>query len=62
MARDLYAGKYDIALTSVDNIVAYNEGQGQGQGQGEARLRGASDFAAFFGVDDGMLSVMAALG
>ncbi|NKC32033.1 ABC transporter substrate-binding protein [Falsiroseomonas selenitidurans] len=54
MATDLYAGRYDLALTSVDNIVAYNEGQG------EARLPGPSDFAAFFGVDDGMLSVMAA--
>ncbi|NKE44672.1 ABC transporter substrate-binding protein [Roseomonas frigidaquae] len=54
MASDLYSGKYDLALTSVDNIVAYNEGQG------EARLPGPSDFTAFFGVDDGMLSVMAA--
>lgn len=54
MASDLYAGTYDLALTSVDNIVAYNEGQG------EATLPGPADFAAFFGVDDGMLSVMAA--
>lgn len=54
MASDLYSGKYDLALTSVDNIVAYNEGQG------EAQLPGPSDFTAFFGVDDGMLSVMAA--
>ncbi|MGX9961974.1 ABC transporter substrate-binding protein [Roseomonas sp. F4] len=54
MASDLYSQKYDLALTSVDNIVAYNEGQG------EAQLPGPSDFTAFFGVDDGMLSVMAA--
>jgi ABC-type nitrate/sulfonate/bicarbonate transport system substrate-binding protein len=54
MAADLYAGRYDLALTSVDNIVAYNEGQG------EAQLPGPSDFVAVFGVDDGMLSVMAA--
>ncbi len=54
MAADLYSGKFDLALTSVDNIVAYNEGQG------EASLPGPSDFTAFFGVDDGMLSVMAA--
>lgn len=54
MASDLYGGRYDLALTSIDNIVAYNEGQG------EAQLPGPSDFVAFFGVDDGMLSVMAA--
>ena len=54
MAADLHAGRFDLALTSVDNIVAYDEGQG------EAELPGPADFAAFFGVDDGMLSVMAA--
>lgn len=54
MASDLYGGRFDLALTSVDNIVAYNEGQG------EAQLPGPADFVALFGVDDGMLSVMAA--
>lgn len=54
MASDLFSGRYDLALTSVDNIVAYNEGQG------EAQLPGQADFVALFGVDDGMLSVMAA--
>jgi ABC-type nitrate/sulfonate/bicarbonate transport system substrate-binding protein len=54
MANDLFAGRYDVALTSVDNIVAYTEGQG------EAQLPGQADFVALFGVDDGMLSVMAA--
>jgi ABC-type nitrate/sulfonate/bicarbonate transport system substrate-binding protein len=53
MASDLYGGRFDLALTSIDNIVAYNEGQG------EAQLPGPSDFVALFGVDDGMLSVMA---
>ena len=54
MASDLYAGRFDVALTAVDNIVAYDEGQG------EAELPGPADFVAFFGVDDGMLNVMAA--
>lgn len=53
MARNLDAGRYDLALTSVDNIVAYDEGEG------EAGL-GAVDFVALFGVDDGMLSLVAA--
>lgn len=52
MATDVFDGAYDIALTSFDNVVAYVEGQG------EASLSGAADFAAFMGVDDGMLSVM----
>jgi ABC-type nitrate/sulfonate/bicarbonate transport system substrate-binding protein len=54
MAADLFAGRCDVALTAIDNIVAYDEGQG------EAALPGPADFAAFFGVDDGMLSVVAA--
>jgi ABC-type nitrate/sulfonate/bicarbonate transport system substrate-binding protein len=54
LARNLHAGRYDLALTSVDNVVAYNEGQG------EADLGGPADFVAIFGVDNGLLSVMAA--
>lgn len=54
MALDLHEGRFDLALTSVDNIVAYDEGQG------EAALPGPADFVALFGVDDGMLNVMAA--
>src|SRR5882757_4794242 len=54
MAKALHEGRYDLALTSVDNIVAYDEGQG------EAALAGPADFVALFGVDNGMLSVMAA--
>lgn len=53
MARNLEAARYDLALTSVDNIVAYDEGEG------EAGL-GAVDFVALFGVDNGMLSLVAA--
>ncbi len=52
MARNLEIGRYDLALTAVDNIVAYDEGEG------EAGL-GAVDFVALFGVDDGMLSLVA---
>lgn len=54
MASDLYAGRFDLALTAVDNIVAYDEGQG------EVALPGPADFTAWLGVDDGMLNVMAA--
>lgn len=53
MARNLQAGRYDLALTAVDNVVAYDEGEG------EATL-GSVDFVALFGVDDGMLSLVAA--
>ncbi len=53
MASDVFGGTFDMALTSIDNVVAYVEGQG------EAALPGAADFVAFMGVDDGMLSLMA---
>ncbi len=53
LARNLEAGRYDLALTAIDNIVAYDEGEG------EAGL-GTVDFVALFGVDDGMLSLVAA--
>ena len=54
LAKSLHSGRYDLALTSVDNVVAYDEGQG------EADLGGPADFVAIFGVDNGLLSVMAA--
>jgi ABC-type nitrate/sulfonate/bicarbonate transport system substrate-binding protein len=56
MAADVFADTFDIALTSIDNVVAYVEGQG------EAQLPGQPDFAAFMGVDDGMLALMAVPG
>jgi ABC-type nitrate/sulfonate/bicarbonate transport system substrate-binding protein len=56
MASDIFGGTFDIALTSIDNVVAYVEGQG------EAQLPGQADFVAFMGVDDGMLALMAAPG
>jgi len=52
LARNLHAGRYDLALAGVDNIVAYNEGQG------EADLGGPTNFVALFGVDNGLLSLM----
>jgi ABC-type nitrate/sulfonate/bicarbonate transport system substrate-binding protein len=56
MARNLQGARYDLALTSIDNVVAYDEGQG------EADLGGPVRFVALFGVDDGLLSVVAAPG
>ncbi|MBL8556918.1 MAG: ABC transporter substrate-binding protein [Phenylobacterium sp.] len=52
MARDLYDGQAHIAFTSIDNVVAYVEGQG------EEPLAGVPDFVAFLGMDDGLLSVV----
>jgi ABC-type nitrate/sulfonate/bicarbonate transport system substrate-binding protein len=53
MARELYAGGAHVALTSMDNVVAY------GCGQGEVSLAEPADFFAFMSVDDGLLSLMA---
>ena len=53
LARNLMAGNYDLALSAIDNLVAYNEGQG------EVDLGAPADFIALFGIDNGMLSVMA---
>ena len=54
MAKNLFNGKYDLALTAVDNIIAYNEGQGE-----SPDVPANAGFVALFGVDNGMLSVMA---
>jgi ABC-type nitrate/sulfonate/bicarbonate transport system substrate-binding protein len=54
MVRNLYAGRFDLALTSIDNVIAYDEDQG------EAELPGNPEFVALFGIDDAMLSLMAA--
>jgi ABC-type nitrate/sulfonate/bicarbonate transport system substrate-binding protein len=50
---DFALGKFDIAMTAVDNIVAYVEGQGQ------APIGAQPDFFAFMGVDMGFLSLVA---
>ncbi len=49
---ELAQGKFDIALTAVDNIVAYVEGQG------EAPTGPQSEFFAFMGSDSGFLSLV----
>src|SRR5215813_10339284 len=50
----LSEGKFDIAMTAVDNIVAYVEGQG------EAPIGPQSEFFAFMGSDSGFLSLVTA--
>ena len=50
----LIEGKYDLAVTAIDNLVAYQEGQG------EAAVNGTPDLVAFMGVDDSFQSLMAA--
>jgi ABC-type nitrate/sulfonate/bicarbonate transport system substrate-binding protein len=51
---DFSLGKFDIAMTAVDNIVAYVEGQG------EAPIGPQGDFMAVMGSDSGFLSLVAA--
>lgn len=52
----LSAGACDIAMTAVDNIVAYVEGQG------EAPIGPQPEFFAFVGSDTGFLSLVAGAG
>lgn len=54
LMTNLIEGKYDLAVTAIDNLVAYQEGQG------EAPFRGDCDLVAFMGVDDSFQSLMAA--
>ncbi|WP_203075265.1 ABC transporter substrate-binding protein [Falsiroseomonas ponticola] len=56
LARDLHTGRRQVALTAFDNVVTYVEGQG------EAGIEGGTDFFAFMGIDDAVLSLMAAPG
>jgi ABC-type nitrate/sulfonate/bicarbonate transport system substrate-binding protein len=49
---DFSQGKFDIAMTAVDNIVAYVEGQG------EAPIGPQPDFVAVMGSDSGFLSLV----
>lgn len=48
----LAAGRFEIAMTAVDNIVAYVEGQG------EAPIGAQPEFVAFMGSDSGFLSLV----
>jgi ABC-type nitrate/sulfonate/bicarbonate transport system substrate-binding protein len=49
---DMAAGKFEIAMTGVDNIVAYVEGQG------EAPIGPQPEFFAFMGSDSAFLSLV----
>ena len=48
---NLIDGKFDIAMTAIDNVVAYMEGQG------EAPVATTPDLFVFMGADNGLLSV-----
>jgi len=48
----LHDGRYDIAIATIDNFIAYQEGQG------EAKLNGEPDFVVVMGGDGGFLSVV----
>jgi ABC-type nitrate/sulfonate/bicarbonate transport system substrate-binding protein len=49
---NLIDGKFDIAMTAIDNLIAYDEGQG------EAPVSGQPDLIAFMGGDNGFLSLV----
>jgi ABC-type nitrate/sulfonate/bicarbonate transport system substrate-binding protein len=51
MFQHLSAGDFDIAITAMDNVVAYDEGQGA------TDLKNPADFVAFMGGDNGMLTL-----
>ena len=48
---NLIDGKFDIAMTAIDNVIAYMEGQG------EVPVATAPDIFAFMGGDNGLLSL-----
>ena len=54
--QGLAEGRFDIAMTAFDNVVAYQEGQG------EAQIPAEPDMFAFMGSDNGFLSVMGGKG
>jgi len=51
---NLIEGKFDIAVTAIDNVIAYMEGQG------EAPVAATPDIFAFMGGDNGLLSLAVA--
>ena len=53
LMKNLIEGKFDLTVTAMDNLVAYQEGQG------EAEYEGQCDLVAFMGVDDSFQSLMA---
>jgi ABC-type nitrate/sulfonate/bicarbonate transport system substrate-binding protein len=54
LVSSLFDGKSDIAITSVDNVIAYQEGQG------ETEIPANPDLFAFFGGDGGFLTLVTA--
>ena len=54
--QGLAEGRFDIAMTAIDNVVAYQEGQG------EARIPDDPDLFAFMGADNGFLSLVGGRG
>lgn len=52
----LIDGSFDVAVTAIDNLVAYQEGQG------EVPVTNPVNLAAFMGIDDSFQSLMAAPG
>jgi ABC-type nitrate/sulfonate/bicarbonate transport system substrate-binding protein len=54
--QGLAEGRFDIAMTGFDNVVAYQEGQG------EAKIPDNPDLFAFMGSDNGFLSMLAGKG
>lgn len=52
LVKDLLERKYDIAVAGIDNVIAYQEGQG-------AVPVTNPDMFAFYGVDNGLLSLVA---
>ncbi|OLB98209.1 MAG: hypothetical protein AUH30_08640 [Candidatus Rokubacteria bacterium 13_1_40CM_68_15] len=49
---NLIDGKFDIAMTAIDNLIAYDEGQG------EAPVTATPDLVAFMGGDNGFLRLV----
>lgn len=56
LVTGLFDGKYDIAIATIDNFIAYQEGQG------EVKLAGEPDFAVVMGGDGGFLAVVGGKG
>jgi ABC-type nitrate/sulfonate/bicarbonate transport system substrate-binding protein len=54
--QGLAEGRFDIAMTAIDNVVAYQEGQG------EARIPDHPELFAFMGADNGFLSLVGGRG
>jgi ABC-type nitrate/sulfonate/bicarbonate transport system substrate-binding protein len=56
LVMGLFDGRFDIALATIDNFIAYQEGQG------EAKLPAEPDLFSFMGGDGGFLSIVASPG